>query len=77
MSRSVHHIMSDLYTGAGDAEDRRWATWCERVSAHLDRLGWGSCQYAGRRDVHRATWELYCDGAAPLAAARKLRRVTP
>ncbi len=75
MSRSIHHIMADLYTGAGDAEDRRWSAWCERVSAHLDRLGWGASQYAGRRDVHRATWEMYCDGATPLVAARKLRRI--
>jgi hypothetical protein len=67
--------MRDACTGAGDAEDRRWAKWCERVAAHLDGLGWGSCQYAGRRDVHRATWELYCDGVAPLVAARKLRRI--
>ena len=75
MSRHISHVMRDACTGAGDAEDRRWAVWCERVTKHLDYLGWGAAQYAGRRDVQGVTWEMYCDGVAPLAAARKLRRV--
>lgn len=67
--------MGDACTGAGSAEDARWARWVDRVHAHLDRLGWGRAQYEGRPVLQRLAWELYCDGLQPLVAAKWIRRM--
>ncbi len=55
------------YTGAGDAEDRRWRRWAERCAARL-----GGYEY--RRESQALAWELYCDGMQPARAAIRILR---
>ena len=63
--RPVPDMPWEPYTGAGDAEDRRWRQWAERCAA---RLG-GAATVAG---VEAFAWELYCDGIQPARAAARI-----